>query len=629
MTGGTLRALASPALLALGLSLIAVPRESAATPTATVTVDPNIVTNPSARRLLGTSFDSRTGIQSAGPGGTTIPSGYYDINGQLLPGIAPLWARIHLTTLRYPGNGVDQIDWRQTIGPIASRVPQLYAGNSFQTQVIRFGFDDFMAMVATHNPPGEAAPEVQIMVSTDTSVTVPTQAAIIQMAADWVEYANAPNDSSNRGGGTDWAALRAANGHPPPYNIRIWNVGNEPWGPTQAFNFNVPGNAAAFAAFAQPIIAAMKAIDPTIQITVPSAAHPLAGAVDNAAQAAWDNTMLSQLGGQLFGLSEHIFYDASTARGVTASAGSVSAVLARIAASAHPDVKLLLGDQAHSIAASPTPAQADFAMQWQAALTSADFLLMLAGKPIELANFWIYGSTQSTWHPIRRNSNGSYTLMPVGALYAELGGSLQDRALATTTVSPASLDGTAGYSVRAGAFRAADGSALTLVAVNRDTLATQRVVVQGLSGWGVQRARLFTASGAAADAFAISTLPLASADAEIALPPGSVVCVEYVPALTAVPPGAAHGALAMGAPMPNPARHGVTIALAPAAATARFAVHDVRGRIVRQLPVTDPGRAILLWDLRDDHETRVPPGVYFIVARWGAGLRSRRVIVER
>ena len=94
------------------------------------------------------------------------------------------------------------------------------------------------------------------MVSTRTSLTVPTQAEVIQMAADWVEYANIPDDGINRGGGVNWAHERTLNGHPEPYGVRIWNIGNEPRGPTQPFNFNVVGNAAAFAALAQPIIAA-------------------------------------------------------------------------------------------------------------------------------------------------------------------------------------------------------------------------------------------------------------------------------------------------------------------------------------------------------------------------------------
>ncbi len=45
-------------------------------------------------------------------------------------------------------------------------------------------------------------------------------------AAQWVEYCNGGPD-------TPMGRLRAANGHPTPYNVRYWDVGNEIWGPWQ------------------------------------------------------------------------------------------------------------------------------------------------------------------------------------------------------------------------------------------------------------------------------------------------------------------------------------------------------------------------------------------------------------
>ena len=613
----------------LALLLWALPRAASAAPSVTVTVNPSSITNPQARNLLGTSFDGRTGVQLFGPGGSVTPTGYFDINNQILPGIAPLWSQLHLTTLRYPGNAVDQFDWRETVGPVAERSPQPYAGNSIQTQVIHFGFDDFMAMVAAHNPPGEPAPDVQIMVSTDTSLALPTQADLIQMAADWVEYANAPADSSNPGGGIDWAAERAKNGHPAPYGIRIWNVGNEPWGPTQAFNFNVQGNAAAFAALAQQYITAMKAIDPTILITLPTPAHPLLGTVDNVPQATWDNAMLSQLGGQIFGLSEHIFYDETAVRGVAASAGSIDAVLSRIAASAHPGVRLLLGDHARLIPSNPTPAQIDYGMQWQAALTSADFLLMLAGKPVERANFWIFGHPQSTWHPIRRNANGTYTLMPAGALYARLGGLLHDQALATTTVSPPSLDGTASYSVRAGAFRTADGSGLSIVVANRDTISGHTVALQGLTGWDLASASLLSASGPAADAFVESAVPLPAPADGLALPAASILLLELTPAVTAVQTPPRQAGAGLGIARPNPASQGVTFTLSgPGARARQVTVYDVAGHAIRQLKAGGDASA-LEWDLRDGRGVRVPPGVYLVSTLNGSARSVQRIAVTK
>src|SRR5919197_443018 len=45
-------------------------------------------------------------------------------------------------------------------------------------------------------------------------------------AADWVEYMNAPLGTNPRGG-VEWARVRAANGHPAPYNVLNWEIGNE------------------------------------------------------------------------------------------------------------------------------------------------------------------------------------------------------------------------------------------------------------------------------------------------------------------------------------------------------------------------------------------------------------------
>jgi len=42
-------------------------------------------------------------------------------------------------------------------------------------------------------------------------------------AAAWVEYCNGSAD-------TPMGRLRAGNGHPKPYNVRIWEIGNEIYG---------------------------------------------------------------------------------------------------------------------------------------------------------------------------------------------------------------------------------------------------------------------------------------------------------------------------------------------------------------------------------------------------------------
>ena len=52
----------------------------------------------------------------------------------------------------------------------------------------------------------------------------------LQDAVDCVEYTNHP-------GGTWWSDLRKANGHPDPYNVKIWCLGNEMDGPWQVASY--------------------------------------------------------------------------------------------------------------------------------------------------------------------------------------------------------------------------------------------------------------------------------------------------------------------------------------------------------------------------------------------------------
>jgi alpha-N-arabinofuranosidase len=55
-----------------------------------------------------------------------------------------------------------------------------------------------------------------------------------QDAADLVEYLNMPV-GKNPNGGTDWARVRAENGHPEPYNVRFFEIANEADGPSQRY----------------------------------------------------------------------------------------------------------------------------------------------------------------------------------------------------------------------------------------------------------------------------------------------------------------------------------------------------------------------------------------------------------
>ena len=59
----------------------------------------------------------------------------------------------------------------------------------------------------------------------DPSITVNVEGlgATVEEAAAWVEYVNGPATSK-------YGAMRAANGHPDPFHVKYWEIGNENWG---------------------------------------------------------------------------------------------------------------------------------------------------------------------------------------------------------------------------------------------------------------------------------------------------------------------------------------------------------------------------------------------------------------
>jgi len=327
--------------------------------TATSSIDVATPIMPESRLLFGITMDSRTGMT-----GTNGQVGYFNPDGTLIPEVDPLFSDFPVTSLRYPGNGIGTgFDWKKSIGlPANSRPTQDLLGNAGPAQAVEFGFDEFMAWTAAK---GVSPSDVHIMVSIYDSATTWTDPIqqrqalpnIIQHCADWVEYANSPNDGSNPGGGTDWAAVRAANGHPNPYGIELWNMGNEPWA-SHEFTASVAG-CNQYLSLIPPIIDAMLAIDPTIKIT-------LATVGANVGPNSWHYTILNSTlvaSGKIYGLSPHAFPVES---GTTTKVSNFVSIYTSLAANCQAKgLKMILGDYAQGIPQTPpTQAEKDIAMQW-------------------------------------------------------------------------------------------------------------------------------------------------------------------------------------------------------------------------------------------------------------------------
>jgi alpha-N-arabinofuranosidase len=148
---------------------------------------------------------------------------------------------LHIPLLRWPGGNFSSgYNWKDGIGPKDSR-PRRWDTAWQAEESNRFGTDEFMQYCQKL----AAEPYITINMGTGT----------MQDAADWVEYCNATTD-------TYWANLRKKNGHPQPYGVKYWGLGNEIYGPWQAGH----KSAAEYAAEALEFAKMMRWIDPSIKL---------------------------------------------------------------------------------------------------------------------------------------------------------------------------------------------------------------------------------------------------------------------------------------------------------------------------------------------------------------------------
>jgi alpha-N-arabinofuranosidase len=135
-----------------------------------------------------------------------------------VPAVVSEAIRAGVQSLRFPGGSVANLyDWKRAIGPDRGcQVVGPKPGSRARavTDGLAFGPDEYMRFVDRIH----ARPLIMMPFVTET----PSD------AADWVEYMNAPAGApGNPHGGTDWADVRAANGHPAPYGVHWWEIGNE------------------------------------------------------------------------------------------------------------------------------------------------------------------------------------------------------------------------------------------------------------------------------------------------------------------------------------------------------------------------------------------------------------------
>ena len=128
------------------------------------------------------------------------------------PHVIALLRQIHSGFWRLPGgNFISDFNWYDSVGNIDTRPPFFdHAWNAVQSNDL--GMDEYMTLCR--------------LIGTTPYITVNAGFGDAHSAAEEVEYINGSTQ-------TRLGAERARNGHPAPYNVKFWDIGNEPYGPWQ------------------------------------------------------------------------------------------------------------------------------------------------------------------------------------------------------------------------------------------------------------------------------------------------------------------------------------------------------------------------------------------------------------
>jgi len=177
--------------------------------------------------------------------------------------------------VRWPGGNVAQdYHWQWGIGPRDERKTWVNLSWKNEPEPSDFGTDEFIQFCRNIN----AEPSI--------TVNVEGNAATVEEAAAWVEYCNGPATSK-------YGAMRARNGHPQPYGVKLWEVGNEIWGSWVRGHSNAKTYGKNFNRYAT----AMRAVDPTIKLIAVG---------DNDMK--WNRTVLKLAGQGIDYLAIHHYY---------------------------------------------------------------------------------------------------------------------------------------------------------------------------------------------------------------------------------------------------------------------------------------------------------------------------------
>jgi alpha-L-arabinofuranosidase len=116
---------------------------------------------------------------------------------------------VKVPNVRWPGGCfADQYHWRDGIGTPDERKSRINVSWGGAPEPNTFGTHEFFDFIA--------------MIGSEAFISANVGSGTVQESADWLEYLTAT--------GSSLAKERARNGHPEPYDVAYWGIGNEVWG---------------------------------------------------------------------------------------------------------------------------------------------------------------------------------------------------------------------------------------------------------------------------------------------------------------------------------------------------------------------------------------------------------------
>jgi len=118
--------------------------------------------------------------------------------------------KIKIPSLRWPGGCfADEYHWRDGIGPREQRPRMVNTNWGGVTEDNSFGTHEFLQLCD--------------LLGCEPYIAANVGSGTVEEMSKWIEYVNSNSNSTI-------AELRKQNGHPAPYKVTFWGIGNESWG---------------------------------------------------------------------------------------------------------------------------------------------------------------------------------------------------------------------------------------------------------------------------------------------------------------------------------------------------------------------------------------------------------------